>query len=334
MNLKAIPAGKPPPSVQSNLVNPPSLLGAVIASTVVIQLLTLVFMLVRFYVNYHAPKLRIEDYCSCMAWIAFIIQAALLCLNSSRGMAVHFWDASLSTLIEGRRLCNFTFIFYTISGGFAKATVFLQFQRIFTTPNIRGAVFWVIRISLWANALAYTTFLFLHIFICWPRERIANPTVPGHCMDSNRLNMALGGLNTFSDIEAFFVPAWAVWRLHLDVKRKLSVFAVFAVGALAVAIGCLGMYYRVLVSQRPDKTWLLTQTSITCMAELSIVIIVGCCPYIPRLLQKKTKHYHLSGRNMVGTIGSNGKKRTDPEMLEAEEDEPQRLGVTTTVSAV
>lgn len=232
VDLSTIPAGTPPPGIKSNFVDPPSLLGAAIVSTVVIQVLTLLFMLVRFYVNFKVPTFRIEDFCSVMAWLAFIVQSGLICFNSSRGMAVHLWDVSLSTLIEGSRLYNIIFMFYTISGGFAKAAVFLQFKRIFTITTLKGSVYWVIRISLYANALAYTTFLFLYIFTCWPREKIWNPSVPGRCMDSNRLNMAIGGLNTFSDIEAFFVPAWAIWKLQLDVRRKLSVFAVFAVGAL------------------------------------------------------------------------------------------------------
>lgn len=81
-------------------------------------------------------------------------------------------------------------------------------------------------------------------------------------MDSNHLNMAIGGLNTLSDIEAFFVPGWVVWKLKIDVKKKISILVVFAVGALAVAIGCIGLYFRVLILQRFDKTWLLTQTGL------------------------------------------------------------------------
>ena len=89
-----------------------------------------------------------------------------------------------------------------------------------------------VTISLVFNALAYTAFLFLYIFTCWPREKIWDPSVEGKCMDSNKLNMAIGGLNTFSDIEAFFVPIWAIWKLKMCVKAKLAIWAVFTWGAL------------------------------------------------------------------------------------------------------
>ncbi|KAF2108139.1 hypothetical protein BDV96DRAFT_504878 [Lophiotrema nucula] len=292
MDLSKVPAATPPPGLQTNFVDPPSLLGAVIASTVVIQLVTLPFIFARIYVNAYTRTLKIEDYCAYLAWAAFVVQTALTCLNSSRGMARHIWDVSLATLMGGSHLYNILFMFYSISGGFAKATVFLQFKRIFTHPKIRGPVYWVITISLIANALAYTCFLFLYIFTCWPREKIWNPTVPGNCMSWSVSLIAIGALNTFSDIEAFFVPMWALWQLRMEVRKKIGVFAVFAVGALAVAIGCLGMYYRVLILQRPDKTWLLTQTSIICMAELAIVLIVSCCPYLPRIYRRHKHNPH------------------------------------------
>ena len=152
---------------------------------------------------------------------------------------------------------------------------------------MRDVVYWVITGSLIANTLAYTTFLFLYIFTCWPRDKIWYPIVPGRCMPVNELNLAVGTLNAILDIEALFVPAWAIWQLRMEVRKKLSVFAVFAVGALAVAIGCLGMYYRVrTLTHKDDATWTLTQSSITCMAELASFIIVGCFPCVPRIFRR------------------------------------------------
>lgn len=217
--------------MQSNFVDPPDLMAALIISTVVILLTTLAFVAARAYVNVWTHTFRPEDIFSYIAWIALIFQAALIVNNGSEGMARHMWDVDVPTLTQGFRRYNIIFICYTISGGFAKATIFLQLKRIFTTP-LRGVVYWVILVSLILNALAYTSFLFLYIFTCWPRQKIWDQSVPGRCMDSNKLNMAIGALNTISDIEAFFVPAWAIWQLSLDVKKKISVFAVFAVGAL------------------------------------------------------------------------------------------------------
>ncbi|KAF9736538.1 hypothetical protein PMIN06_004830 [Paraphaeosphaeria minitans] len=270
----------------SNHADPPSLLAEVIAATITIQGITLVFILLRIYENISSRQLRLEDYCSYLSYLAFIAYATLTCVNASHGLARHTWDIPLPSAIEGARRRSYVFICYTVSGGFAKATVLMQLKRIFTSPGINDAVYWAITASLLTCALSYTTFLFLYLFACHPREKMWNPSLPGHCMDSNRLNLGMGGLNSLSDVEAFLVPVWAVWKMRIEARKKVSIMAVFAVGAVAVAVGCLGLYFRVLVLQRADKTWLLTQMGIICMAELGVVIIVGCCPYIPRIMRK------------------------------------------------
>ncbi|KAF2439073.1 hypothetical protein P171DRAFT_422654 [Karstenula rhodostoma CBS 690.94] len=304
VDLTTISAEPPPPGLSSNFIDPPSLLEKVIAATVIIQGITLIFILLRIYENTSSRQLHAEDYLSYLSYLAFIAYTTITCINASHGVARHAWDVPMPTAIEGAHRRSYGFICYTVCGGFAKATVFMQFKRIFTSPKINDAVCWAITASLVVNALAYTAFLFLYIFTCRPREKIWDPSVPGRCMDSNHLNIAMGGLNSLSDVEAFLVPVWAVWKMQIEVRKKVSIMAVFAVGAVAVAIGCLGLYYRVLILRRADETWFLAQTAIICMAELGIVIIVGCCPYIPRILRK-----HRPLRPPQFIFGQNEEKR-------------------------
>jgi hypothetical protein len=86
--------------------------------------------------------------------------------------------------------------------------------------------------SLIANALFYTAMFFLYVFTCWPREKIWKPSIEGKCIDSNKLNMAMGTLNVISDVEAFVVPVWAIWKLSMKLQRKIAVLAIFGVGAM------------------------------------------------------------------------------------------------------
>jgi hypothetical protein len=261
-DLSKIPAGAPPPGVQSNIINPPTLLPAIIATTVIIHTMTLAFILARVYVNiWILRRINPEDVFIYTAWAAFIAFTGLTIHNSSTGMARHIWNVNLITLFSGSYSYNNIFICYALSGGLAKAAVFWQFKKVFTT-QFRGAVYWVILASLAVNALAYTVLMFLYIFSCWPREKLRNPMLPGHCLDWKSSIIAIGSVNLVSDIEAFLVPAWAIWQLQLAVKKKIEVFAVFAVGAFAVAIACVGLYYRVQVLREYDTTWHLAQTVI------------------------------------------------------------------------
>ncbi|KAF2125656.1 hypothetical protein P153DRAFT_298969 [Dothidotthia symphoricarpi CBS 119687] len=277
------PALEPPPGTKSNFIDPPTLMPAIIAGTIVIHLFTAVFILTRISANVISKEVRIEDYLSYLAYCGYITYTVTIVHTESLGLARHMWDVPLAGFANMSFWCNVVFICYTASGGLAKTVVFLQLKRFFTTL-FRGAVFWVIVGSLIANAGFYLAMFFLYIFTCWPREKIWDPTVEGHCIDSNKLNLAMGILNFISDAEALLVPTWAIWQLQMDLRQKIGVFAVFGVGVFAVAIAAVGLYYRIVLLQQPDFTWLLTKAGLTCMAELAIVIIVGCCPSVPRVL--------------------------------------------------
>lgn len=261
MDLSTIPAGTPPPGITPGLENPPTLLFAVFVTSLVVQILVFPFVLLRLCINICTRRFHPEDGFLYIAWCAFTVQTGLTVYNSNTGMARHVWDVDFATVLEGSYQYSNIFICYAIAGGFAKATVFLQFKKIFTS-QIRDTVYWVIIASLAVNALAYTVLLFLYIFNCWPREKLRDPTIPGHCIDWTKSIIAIGIVNLISDIEAFCVPAWAIWRLQLEVKKKFEVFAVFAVGAVAIAIACTGLYYRFRLVQDRDTTWQLTKTAI------------------------------------------------------------------------
>jgi hypothetical protein len=326
MDFNTIPAGAPPPGITPNVENPETRFSTVAIASIVIQFVTFAFILLRAYINIGMRRICPEDIFLYIAWCAFVASTSLTVYAGTKGITGHVWDMSLATVLDGSYQYNNAVICYAISGGFAKAAVFLQLKKIFTTP-LRGNVYWVIVISMVVNAIAYTILLFLYVFNCWPLARLRNPLLPGHCVDWKKSVIAIGSINLISDVEALCVPAWAIWRLKLDVKKKFEVFAVFAVGALAVGIACLGLYYRVLAAQRYDYTWHLAQCAIVkyaqellylslkarqlinlcSVAELGSVIIVGCCPAIPRLFRRNrgrreppSRSYSYSGSRSRG----------------------------------
>ncbi|PSN64876.1 hypothetical protein BS50DRAFT_555069 [Corynespora cassiicola Philippines] len=282
------PVIPPPPGITPNFDNPPTLMPVFIAGTIIIHFFTIPFLVARlFAIIFVTRAVKLEDYLCYLSYLGCIAYTVAIAYTETIGLARHMWDVSYAMLPDILRLCNVVFCCYTATGGLAKAVVFLQLKRIFTTAH-REVVFWVIIGSLIVNCVFYIIMLFLYVFTCWPREKIWNPMIEGTCLDSNKLNMAMGTLNVISDVQAFALPAWAIWKLNMEFRRKISVFAVFGVGAVAVAIGCVGLYYRVILLQQADFTWLLTQAGLICMAELNIVIIVGCCPYVPRVLRHTT----------------------------------------------
>jgi hypothetical protein len=231
-NQSLTPALPPPEGLLSNFLDPPTLMPIAIVGTTIIHIFTLPFIVSRLYVNVRISKeIRIEDYLSYLAYAGCIAYTVAIVRAEMLGMARHMWDIPSSTFTAISHLCNVVFICYTATGGLAKTVVFFQLKKIFTTGH-RGIVYWVIVGSLVANIVFYTAMFFLYVFTCWPREKIWNPSIEGRCVDSNKLNMAMGILNVLSDAEAFIVPAWAIWQLNMKLRRKVAVFAVFGAGAM------------------------------------------------------------------------------------------------------
>ncbi|KAF2133989.1 hypothetical protein P153DRAFT_363015 [Dothidotthia symphoricarpi CBS 119687] len=302
MNLNLTPAHEPPEGITSNFIDPPSLLPAAIAVAVIIQVLTIPFILARAYVNiFIAKRLRIEDCLSYLAYCGLIVYTVLCTHASVIGGAHHMWDISIAQFIRVLYIFNIVFINMSITTCLAKTVIFLQLKKIFTTRQ-RGIVFWIIIGSLVVNVIFYTIVTFLYTFACTPRERIWNLFTPGTCIDTNTLHLAGGSLNVISDIEALLVPAWAIWQLKMQLKKKIAVFAVFGIGIIAVTVGILGLVWRIKVIEGSDYTWLMMQTGLIGMAETAAVIIAGCCPCIPRLVR------HVKGQASTRGGYSDGKR--------------------------
>jgi hypothetical protein len=231
MDPNKIPVVPPPPGIETNFVNPETLMPSVIAGTVVIQFVALTLVLARLVVNGVSRTFRIEDLFCYIAWAVMIAQATLVVYASAIGCARHAWDIPLAWLPRINQYYNYILCCWTMSGYFARTFIFLQFKRIFTTSK-KGRVYWVIMISIAANTILYAGFLFAYVFSCWPRKAIWDPMTPGKCVDTKKLQYATGVLNIISDVEAFIVPLWAVWSLQMKLQHKLQVFAVFSIGAV------------------------------------------------------------------------------------------------------
>lgn len=113
----------------------------------------------------------------------------------------------------------------------AKAAVLIQLMRIFT-PNKSGLVYWTIHALIWGNLALYTGLLFAIAFECSPEDKIWNPLITsGTCLERNIIILVTGPVNTLSNLLILLLPIWAVWHLHLKLKYKVWIIAIFATGA-------------------------------------------------------------------------------------------------------
>ncbi len=232
MDINTTPALEPPGNLESNFIDPPTLMSAVTATATLVLSLSLIsvfgrgFVKVRVLHAHHA-----EDWFCYFALTGLITYTSILIYIEDYGFARHQWDITVAQFMHIMYYVNILYCIYGPTTLAAKLSVLFQIKRIFTTGR-RDTVYWVIITSVVANIIVYTGLFFSYVFQCWPRERIWNTNVQGSCVSATSSNLAAGVLNLMSDLEALLLPAWAIWHLKMPLKRKLAAFAVFSVGSM------------------------------------------------------------------------------------------------------
>lgn len=114
----------------------------------------------------------------------------------------------------------------------AKLCVLMQMLRIFRGTK-KDSVYWAIVLLIWSNFILYVIVTFCFIFACGPRPQLSNPVSLDACM-SKKVSyiLATSAINIASDFSILLLPVFAVWKLKMALKRKVTISAVFGTGVL------------------------------------------------------------------------------------------------------
>lgn len=89
------------------------------------------------------------------------------------------------------------------------------------------------RIIIVITGIYYTISTFISIFACSPREAIWNPLInDARCLNTNISVLVTCLFNIISDITILILPARAVWKLRIPIKKKIGIILLFATGLL------------------------------------------------------------------------------------------------------
>lgn len=235
MDLDTTPALTPPGHLLPNFINPPTLMVPVTATCVLVFILPTVFIIIRIFTkSYLTAGHHVEDWLSYFAWAGLVTYTSILFYVEDYGFARHQWDLSVRQFRHTLYFLNILYCIYSPTTLAAKLSILFQIKRIFAAGS-KNTIYWVTVASIVANVIFYTALFFSYVFECWPRERIWNPDVPGRCVSAVSSNLVSGILNVVSDLEALFLPAWALWHLRMPIKRKLTAYAVFSIGLVFAA---------------------------------------------------------------------------------------------------
>ncbi|KAL6718732.1 ribosomal protein L36 [Lecanora helva] len=158
-------------------------------------------------------------------------------------------------------------------------SILVQLLHI-SAPTRSGVTYYFIHFIIWFNLLFYAAVIFVTILICQPRAKFWNPTLPWKCVDINSVSIITSVINAASDLVLLTLPIVYVWKLQMNLKRKIGVSAVFATAGLIMRITT-----AVRAVHENDLTWYLLPEGLWGHGEISSCIISGCMPTLPQFFR-------------------------------------------------
>ena len=117
----------------------------------------------------------------------------------------------------------------------AKLSLFLLYLRMFSPSRPTK---YLIYLGITSNALLYFSITAAIGALCIPRQGKSwmEATVsPGCINNATMTGLIMAVFNVISDSYLFLIPFAVVWQLQIPKKKKLGIYAIFAIGLLWAA---------------------------------------------------------------------------------------------------
>ncbi|KAF7853147.1 uncharacterized protein EAF02_012090 [Botrytis sinoallii] len=305
--LVTIPAGTPPPGVQSFSENPETLQPVIIAVCSLFFALMLICCGIRTWTKFmimRPVKLRWNDLTWLLALLASI-NSYVITMISVTGLGtvgLHTWDYSLARLFTNYNGVGFIVPTWNtpLAFGLVKLTIWLTYIEIFTSMR------WV-RICCYIGA-AITSLWYFPVAIAtlvWTTpphgENFVYSLISDGIFTTQKLTIPIAAVGLALDVFLFVIPLLAVSKLHMATKKKLGVGLIFATGALAIVASILSIIYRVRLNQVSglDNTWALVPVFILTLAELFIGMIIACTWHMSKFFRTYDRQFGKLGSKIA-----------------------------------
>ncbi|KAJ6444955.1 hypothetical protein O9K51_03357 [Purpureocillium lavendulum] len=281
-DLCKVPAGVPPEGHMPQFDADAPLATATIAVATVLTAISLFFTAGRIFVNIR--KLKWADY---FALIAFVLDCAYtgLILAMTK-YARHQWDTPACWFDP--TYMKILFVQGTILGPvifFAKGAILLLYLQIFTIHKpMRVAVY----IGLVLNFLIYWPSVPLEIAFAAPRPGQNWTTLLTSGLPEKLIYWGLvqGSLAVFIDLYIFVLPLPVLSKLHLSVRKRIGLCAIFLTALMGVVASVIALVYRVKLLHTKDTTWTQSNLFICIIVENNVAIIVSSVPAFTTLMKQ------------------------------------------------
>ncbi|CAL3970987.1 unnamed protein product [Diplocarpon coronariae] len=192
--------------------------------------------------------------------------------------------SSVWTAMRREHVCYFwlTLIFYNMTLVFAKASVVLQYLRVFYHRRTRYACLAAITFL----GLSGTQLLLTSIWSCVPIAAYWDASIQGRCIEKKPLWLFNAGMNIFTELMVLIIPMPALSTLNLPLKQRVGLMFVFALGGFVCIVSVLRLHSIYVASVSVDVPWDTIATSEWSNLEGAVGVICASLPPITSLLTR------------------------------------------------
>ncbi|ROW06270.1 hypothetical protein VPNG_08079 [Cytospora leucostoma] len=235
-------------------------------------------LLLRLWSRYlQGLALVFNDY---MAIVAMVLAAGavsvFLAAGFAAGLGVHL-DVILATDPAEFALHMRLFVPAQLLWAAANSSVKLSILSLYTTL-FADKKFCRVCYATMAVTMAYFTMVFLETFLlCKPVQYNWDKSIKGTCTGENTAYLVAGITNLVIDTFIVILPMPSVFRLRMTLSRRISVAAMFSLGAII----CIMSLMRVIWLANwnlADLTYTETAGSIYSVLEPTLGVVNACLP--------------------------------------------------------
>ncbi|KAF3941829.1 hypothetical protein ABW19_dt0209601 [Dactylella cylindrospora] len=283
----------PPPEVvaawpKPNYENPANRGHYLIAVEVVLFFLTAVVVLGRIYTRrWLIRSFGWDDWFIIPACIFCLALTISTCLATTAGYGIHIYEIPHHLRTVSLEYAWANMLLYCICVTLTKVSILCFYFRLVQNGPFR-ILTWVTLVAVIGLGIAYALMV---IFYCVPVQAYWNPLAhpDAKCLSDGAALISNAAVNIFLDCWLWIMPVPIVWSVHLPLRQRIGLVAVFALGFFVCLAGAMRMYYVVQTAYSYDPTWDGFSAWIWSAAESDVGIICASLPALKPLVTKVTK---------------------------------------------
>ncbi|KAJ5109346.1 hypothetical protein N7456_006021 [Penicillium angulare] len=294
--------------------------------SVVFTALSSVFVGLRLYTRVKLMRrMESNDWMVVIALVNAYIFMGLDIVEATSGMGMHLKDIPPEILERQMKAFWLTIPFYNAAVLCAKASILMQYFRVFPTHRMR-VVCWVM-ITILA---LYGTWAVISAFLnCIPVAKFWDDSIPGFCLSKPGLWFSNASMHITTDLVILIIPIPALIAIDIPRRQKAALMILFALGGFVCVTSIVRLVSLKKISDSTDPTYDNVGAASWSAIECNVGIICACLPTLKPLISKIVPGLlsTLNGSHRYGTAQMSTTQRTttwnDESTLGAPGEDPE-----------